>query len=124
LAGAALAATLAWTVLRPSPPGSPAVERGNGAGVVLRAESPPVPGARQGLLRGAEGPGASSYNVTVLTPDLVVLHQAVGVSARELRLPEGVRQRAGAGILWNVGAGLPEGRTVASPTFELQLKDR
>jgi hypothetical protein len=124
LAGAALAATLVWTVLRPSPPGSPAVERGNGAGIVLRAESPPVQAASEALLRWSEVPGASSYNVTVLTPDLVVLHQAVGVSARELRLPEGVRQRAGAGLLWNVDAVLPDGRTVASPTFELQLKDR
>jgi len=81
--------------------------------------------ANEALLRWSEVPGASSYNVTVLTPDLVVVHQAVGVSARELRLPEGVRRRAaGGGLLWNVDAVLPDGRTVASPTFELQLKDR
>ncbi len=124
LAGAALAATVVWAVLRPSPPGSPAVERGNGAAISLRAESPPVQSANDALLRWSEVPGASSYNVTVLTPDLVVVHQAVGVSARELRLPEGVRQRAGGGLLWNVDAVLPDGRTVPSPTFELQLKER
>jgi|SoiMethySBSTD1v2_1073268.scaffolds.fasta_scaffold30276_6 hypothetical protein len=124
LAGAALAATLVWAVLRPPPPGSPAVERGNGATIILHAESPPVQSAKDALLRWSEVPGASSYNVTVLTPDLVVLHQAVGVSARELRLPESVRQRAGGGLLWNVDAVLPDGRTVASPTFELQLKER
>jgi hypothetical protein len=124
LIASALAATVVWTLLRPSPPGSPAVERGNGPGTVLRAESPPVQPANGALLRWSEVPGASSYNVTVLTPDLVVLHQAVGVSARELRLPESVRQRAGGGLLWNVDAVLPDGRTVASPTFELQLKER
>src|SRR5262245_24264686 len=123
LALSALAATLVWTTLRPSPPGSPGVERGS-AGAVLRAESPPVQPANEALLRWSEVPGASSYNVTVLTPDLVVLHQAVGVSGRELRLPEGVRQRAGSGLLWNVDAVMPDGRTVASPTFELQLKER
>lgn len=79
--------------------------------------------ARDAVLRWSEVPGATSYNVTVLTPDLVVLHQAVGVSGRELRLPEAVRQRAaGGGLLWNVDAVLPDGRTVASPTFDLQLK--
>lgn len=125
LALSALAATVVWTVLRPPPPGAPAVERGNGAGTTLRAESPPVQPANEALLRWSEVPGASSYNVTVLTPDLVVVHQAVGVSARELRLPEGVRRRAaGGGLLWNVDAVLPDGRTVASPTFELRLKER
>jgi len=47
----------------------------------------------------------------------------VGVAAHELRLPQGVGQRAaGGGLLWNVDAVLPDGRTVASPTFELHLK--
>jgi hypothetical protein len=79
--------------------------------------------AKDAVLRWSEVPGATSYNVTVLTPDLVVLHQAVGVAGRELRLPDGVRQRAtGGGLLWNVDAVMPDGRTVASPTFELRLR--
>ncbi len=111
-----------WMALRPAPPRPPPVERGNGA-ATLRAESPGVQPARDAVLRWSEVPGATSYNVTVLTPDLVVLHQAVGVSGRELRLPEAVSQRAaGGGLLWNVDAVLPDGRTVASPTFDLQLK--
>jgi hypothetical protein len=124
LAAAALAAVGVWTMLRPPAPGAPPVERGNAGGTV-RAESPQEQPASDAVLRWSEVPGASSYNVTVLTPDLVVVHQALGLSARELRLPEGVRQRAaGGGLLWNVDALLPDGRTVASPTFELRLKER
>ena len=122
LAVSGMAAVGLWVVLRPPPPRPMPVERGNRGGTV-RAESPEVQPARDAVLRWSEVPGASSYTVTVLTPDLVVVHQAVGVSARELRLPEGVRQRAaGSGLLWNVDAVLPDGRTVASPTFELQLR--
>lgn len=125
LALSALAAVAVWIVLRPPPVRPPPVERGNGNGNAVRAESPEVQPAQDAVLRWSEVPGASSYNVTVLTPDLVVVHQAVGVSGRELRLPEGVRQRAaGGGLLWNVDALMPDGRTVASPTFELRLRAR
>jgi hypothetical protein len=122
LALSAMAAVGVWVVLRP-PPSRPApVERGNGNVPTLHAESPEVQPARDAVLRWSEVPGASSYNVTVLTPDLVVVHQAVGVSGREFRLPDAVRQRAaGSGLLWNVDAVMPDGRTVASPTFELRL---
>jgi hypothetical protein len=124
LAISAMAAVGLWVALRPPPSRPPPVERGNGRGTAPRAESPEVQPAPNAVLRWSAVPGASSYNVTVLTPDLVVVHQAVGVSARELRLPEGVRQRAaGGGLLWNVDAVLPDGRTVASPTFELKLKE-
>lgn len=123
LAASAVAAVGVWTALHPAPPLTPAVERGTGS-TTLRAESPQEQPAGDAVLRWSEVPGASSYNVTVLTPDLVVLHQAVGVSARELRLPEGVRQRGAGGLLWNVDAVLPDGRTVGSPTFELRLKER
>jgi hypothetical protein len=123
LALSALAAVGVWVVLRPPPVRPPPVERGNGQGSAVRAESPEVQPARDAVLRWSEVPGASSYNVTVLTPDLVVVHQAVGVSGRELQLPEGVRQRAaGRELLWNVDAVMPDGRTVASPTFELHLR--
>jgi len=99
------------------------VERGSGNAAAVRAESPDVQLEKDVVLRWSEVPGATSYNVTVLTPDLVVLHQAVGVAGRQLRLPEGVRQRAtGSGLLWNVDAVMPDGRTVASPTFELRLR--
>jgi hypothetical protein len=119
----AVAAVGLWAVFRPPPPRPPAVERGNAARPTVHAESPPVQPAGDAVLRWSEVPGASSYNVTVFTPDLVVVHQAVGVSGRELKLPGGVGQRApGGGLLWNVDAVLPDGRTVASPTFELQLK--
>ena len=118
----AVAAVGLWVVLRPAPVRPPPVERGTGSSAAVRAESPEVQPARDAVLRWSEVPGASSYNVTVLTPDLVVVHQAVGVSGREFRLPEAVRQRAaGSELLWNVDAVMPDGRTVASPTFELRL---
>ena len=111
-----------WLMLQPAPPGAPPVERGAAAPVV-QARSPAVQSAGDAVLRWSEVPGASSYNVTVLTPDLVVVHQALGLAASELRLPGAVTQRAaGSGLLWNVDAVLEDGRTVASPTFEVQLK--
>jgi hypothetical protein len=123
LAVSAMAAVGLWVMLRPPSPRPAPVERGNGGARTLRAESPAVQPAGDAVLRWSEVPGASSYNVTVLTPDLVVVHQAVGLAAHELRLPQGVGQRAaGGGLLWNVDAVLPDGRTVASPTFELLLK--
>jgi hypothetical protein len=123
LAISAMAAVGLWVVLRPPSVRPPPVERGGGNAPTMRAESPEVQPARDALLRWSEVPGATSYNVTVLTPDLVVLHQAVGISGRQLPLPEGVRQKAAGGeVLWNVDAVMPDGRTVASPTFELRLR--
>ena len=111
------------TVFRPAPIEPPAVERGGGS-EEFHAESPPVQPPGNAILRWPEVPGARSYNVTVLTQDLVVVHRSVGLSSHELRLPEAVGQRAaGTGLLWNVDAVLPDGRTVASPTFEVRLRD-
>ena len=111
-----------WIALRPPPPGAPPVERGTTTPTV-RAESPAEQPAAEAVLRWSAVPGATSYNVTVLTPDLVVVHQARGLSASELRLPQTVGERAaGGGLLWNVDAVLKDGRTVASPTFEVRLK--
>lgn len=122
LAIPALAAVAIFVAVRQEPQRPAPVERGNGA-VAMRALSPDLQPAREAVLRWSEVPGATSYNVTVLTPDLVVVHQAVGVSAREIQLPEAVgRRAAGGGLLWNVDAVLTDGRTVASPTFEVRLK--
>jgi hypothetical protein len=118
----AVAAGGLWIALRPPPPVPPPVERGATTPTV-RAESPAEQPAAEAVLRWSAVPGASSYNVTVLTPDLVVVHQALGLSASELRLPPTVGERAaGGGLLWNVDAVLKDGRTVASPTFEVRLK--
>jgi len=118
----ALVAAALVVSLRPPPPRPAPVERGNGGGS-LRAESPDLQPVRRAVLRWSEVPGARTYDVTVLTPDLVVVHQAKGLSTRELKLPDAVSERAaGTGLLWNVDAVLPDGRTVASPTFELRLR--
>src|SRR5262249_3596829 len=73
----ALVAAALVVSLRPPPPRPAPVERGNGGGT-LRAESPELQPARQAVLRWSEVPGARTYDVTVLTPDLVVVHQAKG----------------------------------------------
>ena len=123
LAITAVAAVALWVVFRPAPTEPPSVERGNGSGN-FHAESPPVQPPGNAVLRWSEVPGATSYNVTVLTQDLVVVHRSVGLSSRELPLPEAVGKRAaGTSLLWNVDAVLPDGRTVASPTFEVRLGD-
>ena len=122
LAVSAVVAAGLWVVLRPTTPEPPSVERGTTAPSV-QPRSPAVQPAAGAVLRWSEVPGASSYNVTVLTPDLVVVHQALGLATSELHLPEGVARRAAGGeLLWNVDAVLKDGRTVASPTFEVQLK--
>jgi hypothetical protein len=122
LAFSAVVAAGLWAVLRPTTPEPLSVERGTTAPTV-QARSPAVQPAAGAVLRWSEVPGASSYNVTVLTPDLVVVHQALGLATSELHLPEGVARRAAGGeLLWNVDAVLKDGRTVASPTFEVQLK--
>ena len=124
LALSALAAVGIWVVLRPPPVHPPSVERGNGSGSAVRAESPEVQPARDAMLRWSEVPGASSYNVTVLTPGS--RRGAPGGRSVRAAAPaaRGVRQRAaGGGLLWNVDAVMPDGRTVASPTFELRLRE-
>jgi hypothetical protein len=118
----AAAAVAAFSLLRPPPAQLPPVERGTTV-PAMRAESPAVQAAPDVVLRWSSVPGASTYNVTVLTPELVVVHRALGLSSAELRLPEAVaRKAAGSQLLWNVDAVLENGRSVASPTFELQLR--
>ena len=95
LVGLGLAAGLgACLVLRPATPGPDAVERGAPGGSpasTLRSLSPDHQGrGALWLLRWTPYPGARSCNVTGdTTPDLAVVHQAVGVSEQELRLPQG-----------------------------------
>jgi hypothetical protein len=128
LVGLGVAAAIgAFLVLRPPPPGAGAVERGMTGAVpseALRALSPDrqAPGAV--LLRWSAYPGARSYNVTVLTSELSVVHRAVGLAEQQLRVPESAIGPDGAAreLLWNVDAVLPDGRTVGSPTFRLRIQ--
>jgi len=128
LAGLGLAAAVgAFLVLRPAPPDTATVERGlssASASEALRALSPDHQHPDAVVLRWAAYPGAGSYNVTVLTPELQVIHRAVGVSEAELRVPAAALRPSGTAreLLWNVDAVLPDGRTVGSPTFRLRLE--
>jgi hypothetical protein len=128
LAGLGLAAAVgAFLVLRPASPDLATVERGMsaaGTSEALRALSPDHQHPDAVVLRWAAYPGAGSYNVTVLTPELQVLHRAVGVSEAELQIPAAALRQSGTAreLLWNVDAVLPDGRTVGSPTFRIRLE--
>jgi hypothetical protein len=126
--GAALAAGLAALLLRQPAPERTGIEAGtrgtDATGDRLRALSADRQPRSNLVLRWSECPGATSYNVTILTLDLSVVHQAVGVAARELKLPGDSVRSAGnpRELLWNVDAVLADGRTVPSPTFKLRVE--
>lgn len=127
LVGAALAASVGVVLVRTQVPREPIVERGGPAGDapadVLRPTSSESQPASDVVLRWTGYPGALGYNVTVLTPDLAVVHRAVGVATPEVRVPAtAIRAATGSGLLWNVDAVLPDGRTVGSRTFKLQVQ--
>ena len=128
LVGLGLAAAVGtFLVLRPAAPETVTVERGMssaGQNEALRALSPDHQHPDTVVLRWAAYPGAGSYNVTVLTPDLQVLHRAVGLGEAEFRVPAGALRKNGPPreLLWNVDAVLPDGHTVGSPTFRIRLE--
>lgn len=128
LIGLGLAAAIgAFLVLRPPPPGAGTVERGIAGAVpseALRALSPDHQSPGAVVLRWSAYPGARSYNVTVLTSDLSVVHRGIGLAEQQLRVPEALLRPEAAtrDLLWNVDAVLPDGRTVGSPTFRLRIQ--
>ena len=127
LAGLGLAAAVgAYFLLMPAPEDRAAVERGTAGspGDALRALSPDHQHPDAVVLRWSAIPGAASYNVTVLTSELTVVHQAVGISEPQLRLPAGALRQDGAAreLLWTVDAVMPDGRTVGSPTFRIRVE--
>jgi hypothetical protein len=126
VAGLGLAAAAAALLLLRSPAPEPeAVERGTNGGSsaeALRALSSDHQRPDSVVLRWVPYPGAR-YNVTVLAPDLTVVHRAVGLAEPQLLLPPtAVHLGASGQLLWNVDAVLPDGRTLASSTFRLYLQ--
>jgi hypothetical protein len=128
LAVGALAAAVTVVLTRTAQVNRSAIERGARQTEVLsdgpRALSPDHQPAPDLVLRWSEYPGALSYNVTVLTHDLTVVHQAIGVRGVELHVPDAALRATGKGsdLLWNVDAVLRDGRTVGSPTFKVRLE--
>jgi hypothetical protein len=64
-------------------------------------------------------PDGSIYDVTVSTEDLRTLEQADDLEEARYTIPEKAFESLSPGdkVLWRVEAHLPDGRTVASPTF-------
>ncbi len=100
---------------------APAPVYRQGAEVTIRSEVP----ADEALPRDHAGlawsgaPDGSSYDLSVSTEDLRTLDQAEDLEKAHYTVPEKVFDGLAPGtrVLWRVEAHLPDGRTVASPTF-------
>ncbi len=76
------------------------------------------------LLRWTSGPADSSYSILIATEDLTVLARAHDLKATEYLVPESAFARlpAGAGIVWQVEANLPDGTRIGSGAFICYIK--
>ncbi len=75
-------------------------------------------------LRWTPGPAGSRYRVSVTTQELEVLATAEELETNEWVVPAGalVRLGAGATVLWQVDATLPDGERITSETFPVDLR--
>lgn len=83
-----------------------------------------APQSRVGLvLRWHGGPPDASYDVTVMTEDLVSVSAARGLKVMEFPVPDDALRElpSGAILLWQVRARSPDGDEKVSPTFVLEL---
>jgi hypothetical protein len=70
-------------------------------------------------LRWTAGPEGTTYDLRVLRENLDVLHRANGLETASHTVPQEALEDlpAGAKVLWQVTARLPDGRTTVSETF-------
>lgn len=122
-AGVVLAVGIGWfarDLLAPGP------EFRNPDSAVIESLVPEdEPQSREPLvLRWDGGPPDASYDVTVMTEDLVSVSTGRGLEVMEFRVPEGVLQELPSGtiLLWQVRARAPDGDETVSPTFVLELR--
>ena len=75
-------------------------------------------------LHWAAGPEGSRYRIRVTTEDLTVLATAADLAAPEFIVASSVLASlpAGATVLWQVDAYLPDGERVTSATFVTHVK--
>jgi hypothetical protein len=76
------------------------------------------------LLRWAPGPEGSRYQIRVTTDDLTVLAAAADLGVPEFLVAAPLLSRlpAGAAVLWQVDAYLPDGQRVTSRTFVTHVR--
>jgi hypothetical protein len=76
------------------------------------------------VLRWAAGPEGTVYDVRVTTEDLRVLDRARRLESAELRVPTSALAdlESGARIFWQVTAHQPDGRTIESESFLVELE--
>ncbi len=122
----ALVAAGLWWTARPAGPGAePPVYR-QGAEVAIQSRVPEGEALSRSHaeLAWSGAPDGSTYDLSVSTEDLRSLEQAEDLEEPRYTVPEkafdGVA--AGAKVLWRVEAHLPDGRTVASPTFVTAIR--
>ncbi len=116
----ALVATGLWWSERPAGPTQAPVYR-QGAEVTIHSQVPedkPLP-RDHAELAWSGAPEGSTYDLSLSTEDLRTLDQAEDLEEPRYTVPakafDGLA--SGAKVLWRVEAHLPDGRTVASPTF-------
>ena len=100
---------------------APAPVYRQGAEIAIRSEVPPGKALPRdhAELAWSGAPDGSTYDLSVSTEDLRTLDQAEDLEEARYTVPEKAFEglSAGAKVLWRVEAHLPDGRTVASPTF-------
>ena len=70
------------------------------------------------------GPEGSTYDVLVMTEQMLVVAEASNLQEPQFRIPgqDLANLPTGTRLLWRVEAVLPNGRRLASPTFEVRLR--
>lgn len=116
-----LAVGVGWQILRPAPE---PVYRGSESRTIASALSPDATLARATPVLRWTGVEGGRYRVRVLTPELELLEESEESTALEYAVSAQALQRVPSGgrILWQVEARVPEGGSIASPTFSVRVE--
>ena len=118
-----LAITLPW-LLRDTEPPSPQMRTQQTAAIVTPIERGAALDRAAFNLVWEGAPDGSLYALELATGDLRVIHRVSALDEALYRVPVEVFEELHAGetVLWRVEATLPDGSSVASPTFRVRLE--